>query len=39
MLAYIKKHFETVKPAATLISAGLADGKMKIEIQVTALKN
>ena len=35
----LKKHFENVKPAATLISAGLADGKMKIEIQVTALKN
>jgi len=35
----LKKHFETVKPAATLISAGLAASKMKIEIQVTALKN
>lgn len=35
----LKKHFGTVKPAATMISAGLADDKMKIEIQVTALKN
>ena len=35
----LKKHFGTVKPAATMISAGLSDDKMKIEIQVTALKN
>ena len=35
----LKKHFRTIKPAATMISAGLADDKMKIEIQVTALKS
>jgi len=35
----LKKHFGTIKPAATMISAGLADDKMKIEIQVTALKS
>ena len=34
----LKKHFGNIKPAATMISAGLADPKMKIEIQVTALK-
>jgi enamine deaminase RidA (YjgF/YER057c/UK114 family) len=27
-----------VRPACTMISAGLADPAMKIEIQVTALK-
>jgi enamine deaminase RidA (YjgF/YER057c/UK114 family) len=27
-----------IRPAATMIAAGLADDKMKIEIQVTALK-
>jgi len=35
----LKKYFGTIKPAATMISAGLADPKMKIEIQVTALKS
>lgn len=34
----IRKYFGEVKPAATMISAGLADPRMKIEIQVTALK-
>lgn len=34
----LNKYLGTVKPAATMISAGLADDKMKIEIQVTALK-
>ena len=34
----LRKHFGTIKPAATMISADLADDKMKIEIQVTALK-
>lgn len=34
----LKKYFGTIKPAATMISAGLADHKMKIEIQITALK-
>jgi enamine deaminase RidA (YjgF/YER057c/UK114 family) len=28
-----------VRPAAMMISAGLADPRMKIEIEVTALKN
>jgi len=28
-----------IKPAATMISAGLADDKMKIEIEVTAFKS
>jgi len=35
----LKKHFGAIKPAATMFSAGLADEKMKIEIQVTALKS
>ena len=35
----LKKYFGKVKPAATMISAGLADDNMKIEIQVTALKS
>ncbi len=34
----LNKHLKDVKPAATMFSAGLADEKMKIEIQVTALK-
>ncbi len=34
----LKKYLGDVKPAATMISAGLADDKMKIEIEVTALK-
>ena len=35
----LKKYFGTIKPAATMISAGLVDDKMKIEIEVTALKS
>lgn len=35
----LKKYFGEIKPAATMFSAGLADEKMKIEIQVTALKS
>ena len=35
----LKKYLGTVKPAATMFSAGLADDKMKIEIQVTALRS
>lgn len=35
----LRKYFKAVKPAATMFSAGLADDKMKIEIQVTALKS
>ena len=34
----LKKIFEEIRPAATMFSAGLADSRMKIEIQVTALK-
>jgi enamine deaminase RidA (YjgF/YER057c/UK114 family) len=32
------QYFGTIRPAATMIAAGLADSKMKIEIQVTALR-
>jgi enamine deaminase RidA (YjgF/YER057c/UK114 family) len=35
----LKKYLGNVKPAATMISAGLANDKMKIEIEVTALKS
>ena len=34
----LRLYFGDIKPAATMFSAGLADSKMKIEIQVTALK-
>ena len=34
----LRKHFGDVRPAATMISAGLADPRIKIEIEVTALK-
>ena len=34
----LKKYFGDVRPAAMMISAGLADARMKIEIEVTALK-
>ncbi len=34
----LRAHFGAVRPAATMISAGLADPRMKIEIQVTARK-
>ncbi|MCB0476955.1 MAG: RidA family protein [Crocinitomicaceae bacterium] len=34
----LRKYFEEVRPAATMISAGLADERMKIEIEVTAVK-
>ena len=34
----LKKYLSNVRPAATMISAGLANEKMKIEIEVTALK-
>ena len=34
----LKRWFGNVRPAATMISAGLADPRMKIEIEVTALK-
>ena len=34
----LRKYFGEVRPAAMMISAGLADPKMRIEIEVTALK-
>lgn len=34
----LKKYFGEVRPAAMMISAGLADPRMQIEIEVTALK-
>jgi enamine deaminase RidA (YjgF/YER057c/UK114 family) len=34
----LKNHFGNIKPAATMISAGLARQEMKIEIQVTAIR-
>jgi enamine deaminase RidA (YjgF/YER057c/UK114 family) len=34
----LRKFFGAVRPAAMMISAGLADPRMKIEIEVTALK-
>ena len=34
----LQKYFGDVRPAAMMISAGLADPSMKIEIEVTALK-
>lgn len=34
----LKKYFQNAKPAATMFQAGLADARMKIEIEVTALK-
>jgi len=34
----LRNYFGDVRPAAMMISAGLADPRMKIEIEVTALK-
>jgi enamine deaminase RidA (YjgF/YER057c/UK114 family) len=34
----LRRHFGAIRPAAMMISAGLADRRMKIEIEVTALK-
>ncbi|HUI62888.1 MAG TPA: RidA family protein [Steroidobacteraceae bacterium] len=34
----LRKYLGDVRPAATMISAGLADARMRIEIQVTARK-
>ena len=34
----LRKYFGAIRPAATMISAGLADPRMKIEIEVTALR-
>ena len=35
----LRRHFGAIRPAAMMISAGLADARMKIEIEVTALKS
>lgn len=34
----LRKYFGEIRPAAMMIAAGLADPRMKIEIEVTALK-
>ena len=34
----LRRHFGDVRPAATMIQAGLVDPRMKIEIEVTARK-
>jgi enamine deaminase RidA (YjgF/YER057c/UK114 family) len=34
----LRKYFGEIRPAATMISAGLADPQMRIEIEVTARK-
>ena len=34
----LRKYFGEIRPAATMISAGLADPRMRIEIEMTALK-
>lgn len=34
----LRKYFGEIRPASTMIAAGLASEKMKIEIEVTALK-
>jgi enamine deaminase RidA (YjgF/YER057c/UK114 family) len=34
----LQKYFGQVRPAATMFQAGLVDARMKIEIEVTALK-
>lgn len=35
----LRSHFSDVRPAATMIAAGLSDSRMKIEIEVTAHKS
>jgi enamine deaminase RidA (YjgF/YER057c/UK114 family) len=35
----LRRYFGEVRPAAMMVSAGLADPRMKIEIEVTALKS
>ncbi len=35
----LRRYFGEVRPAAMMISAGLADPRMKIEIEVTAIKS
>jgi enamine deaminase RidA (YjgF/YER057c/UK114 family) len=34
----LRKYFGSVRPASTMISAGLADPRMRIEVEVTAMK-
>jgi enamine deaminase RidA (YjgF/YER057c/UK114 family) len=34
----LRRYFDEVRPAATMIAAGLSDPRMKIEIEVTARK-
>jgi enamine deaminase RidA (YjgF/YER057c/UK114 family) len=34
----LRRHLGEIRPAATMISAGLSDARMKIEIEVTARK-
>ena len=34
----LRRHFGDIRPAATMISVGLADPRMRIEIEVTARK-
>ena len=35
----LRKYLGTIRPAATMISAGLADPRMRIEIEVTARRH
>jgi enamine deaminase RidA (YjgF/YER057c/UK114 family) len=35
----LRRWFGEIRPAATMLSAGLADPRMRIEIEVTALKS
>ena len=35
----LKEHFDEIRPAATMMVAGLLDPRMKIEIEVTACKS
>ena len=34
----LRKYFGDIRPAATMVSVGLADPRMRIEIEVTALR-
>jgi enamine deaminase RidA (YjgF/YER057c/UK114 family) len=34
----LRRHLGEIRPAATMIAAGLADPRMRIEIEITALK-
>jgi enamine deaminase RidA (YjgF/YER057c/UK114 family) len=35
----LRKYFGSIRPAATMLSAGLVDPRMQIEIEVTARKS